>query len=142
MVEPLYFQSEFYTIYEEVLAVALCDVKPKSKPKTSTQDTIFVTPEKFTVSELNIARLIQRRRLQVLVHSCIYYELNENIVSDSTWSRWATELVELQNKYPEIASRVCYAEAFKDFDASTGAFLPLRGSWVMSKALYLLRIQN
>ena len=44
----------------------------------------------------SIKELIKRRRLQLLIHSYIYYELNDNIVSDATWSKWAMELVKLQ----------------------------------------------
>ena len=71
-----------------------------------------------------IRSLILRRRLQILVHSCIYYELDSNLVSDRTWSTWAQELVKLQKKYPGIAKRVDYAQEFQDFDGSTGFNLP------------------
>lgn len=59
----------------------------------------------------------------MLVHSYIYYEMNENLISDSQWSQWAMELVELQSKYPNIAEKVIYAEDFADWDGSSGAFL-------------------
>ena len=42
--------------------------------------------------EACVKALILRRRLQVWVHSMIYYNLNANIVSDSVWSRWAEDL--------------------------------------------------
>ena len=77
----------------------------------------------FKGEELPIAYKIQQRRYQLLVHSYIYYELNSNIVSDSKWSKWAMELVELQTKYPQIAEKVIYAEDFADWDGSSGAFL-------------------
>lgn len=67
-----------------------------------------------------ISSLIRRRRLQILVHSYIYYELDQNIISDETWSKWALQLENLQQKYPEIADTVEYAEVFKNFDHSTG----------------------
>lgn len=86
-----------------------------------------------------VKELIQRRRLQVLVHSCIYYILDDSIIDDSTWSRWAAELVELQQKYPEIAETVCWHEAFSGFDGSTGFDLPLEDEWVLNKARYLLK---
>lgn len=79
--------------------------------------------EVFKGEELKIAEKIQQRRYQMLVHSYIYYELNENLVSDSQWSKWAMELVDLQSKYPEIAERVIYAADFADWDGSSGAFL-------------------
>ena len=59
----------------------------------------------------------------MLVHSFIYYEMNENIISDSQWSAWAMELVELQKQYPEIAKQVPYAKDFEGWDGSSGAFL-------------------
>lgn len=89
-----------------------------------------------------IRTLILRRRLQILVHSCIYYELDDNLIPDSTWSAWATELAELQEKYPTIASRVDYHEAFKGFDGSTGFNLPLRSPEIMGKAQYLLKLHK
>lgn len=79
--------------------------------------------EIFSGEELKIAEKIQQRRYQMLVHSYIYYEMNENIVSDSQWSKWAVELADLQKKYPEIASQVRYANDFADWDGSSGAFL-------------------
>ena len=88
----------------------------------------------FSGEELKIAEKIQQRRLQILIHSCIYYELNRNIISDKQWDEWAKELKQLQNDYPKISSQVIWYEAFKDWDASTGAFLPLRDKWVLQKA--------
>jgi DNA primase len=79
--------------------------------------------EIFSGTELKIAEKIQQRRYQMLVHSYIYYEMNENLVSDSQWSKWAMELADLQKKYPDIASQVKYAEDFADWDGSSGAFL-------------------
>lgn len=87
-----------------------------------------------------IRSLILRRRLQILVHSCIYYELDGNLISDRTWSTWAKELVKLQKEYPRIARRVDYAQEFQGFDGSTGFNLPTRNPEIMNKALYLLKI--
>ena len=79
--------------------------------------------EIFSGEELKIAEKIQQRRYQMLVHSYIYYEMNNNLVSDSIWSKWAMELVDLQAKYPHIADKVVFAEDFADWDGSSGAFL-------------------
>lgn len=95
------------------------------------------TYDVFKGKELEIAELIQQRRLQMLVHSCIYYKLNTNIVSDRQWDMWAKELKQLQADYPEISRKVIWYEAFKDWDASTGAFLPLDDEWVVQKAMKL-----
>lgn len=101
------------------------------------REKIMKLYEIYQGEQLKIAELILQRRLQMLVHSYIYYELNDNIISDSTWSKWAVELADLQNKYPEIAKTVEWSEAFKDWDGSTGAFLPLQNEWVITKAYQL-----
>lgn len=85
-----------------------------------------------------IKSLINRRRRQILVHSIIYYEFNENIITDDTWSKWARELVSLQYQYPEIADECVYADVFKDFDVSTGFNLPLKDPWGVKRAEELL----
>ena len=89
-----------------------------------------------------IAALITRRRLQVLVHSVIYYKLSDNIISDTQWSEWALELENLQKTYPKIASQCPYADGFKGFDHSSGFDLPLYDSWAINKALQLVRLRD
>jgi hypothetical protein len=59
----------------------------------------------------------------MLVHSYIYYELDQNLVSDATWAKWAKELQQLQKDYPEESRAVEEYEQFKDWDGSSGAFL-------------------
>ena len=94
----------------------------------------------FSGEELKIAEKIQRRRYQMLVHSYIYYEMNENLISDSQWSSWAMELVELQANYPDIAKQVMYAEDFEEWDGSSGAFLTYSNKPnIVSTANLLLR---
>lgn len=67
---------------------------------------------------------IKQRRRQMMVHSYIYYELDDNIISDAKWAEWAHELADLQNKYPEESKAVKeYYKMFKDWDGSSGAFL-------------------
>ena len=73
--------------------------------------------------EQTIEEKIRQRRRQMLVHSYIYYELNENIVDDATWAKWGKELMELQEKFPKEAAKVEYAKEFQNWDASSGAFL-------------------
>ncbi len=89
--------------------------------------------------ENRIAELINRRRRQLLVHSIIYYTMNENLIPDSVWSKWGQELEELQAKYPEIAAKHPYAKEFTDFDHSTGYSLPLDDPWAVNKARQLLQ---
>lgn len=96
----------------------------------------------FTGQELQIAEKIQQRRYQMLIHSCLYYHLNNNIISDKKWDEWARELRDLQNQYPDISKQVTLYEHFKDWDASTGAFLPITETWVVIKAKQIAGIQE
>lgn len=117
--------------------------KPKSlKEQLRERPNPFIQEGQFSDEELPIAQLIQRRRIQMLIHSRIYYVLDQNLITDKQFDEWGRELVKLQADYPEIASRICYADAFKDWDASTGAFLPLEDDWVVYKAQHLLSIQG
>lgn len=90
----------------------------------------------------SIEELITRRRRQILVHSVIYYRLNDNIITDQQWGEWALELEKLQQQYPEIAARCPMAKEFEDFDHSTGQNLPLDDPWAVNKAAQLLRIRD
>ena len=85
---------------------------------------------------------ITRRRLQVLIHSIIYYRFNSNVVSDNTWAEWAVELEKLQEEYPEIAAKAPYAEGFRGFEHSSGYNLPLDDPWAVKKAGYILRLHQ
>lgn len=96
----------------------------------------------FQGEELAIAEKIQQRRLQMIIHSCLYYQMDTTIVSDHQWAEWAHELVYLQVRYPEIANKVPLAEYFNDgWDGSTGMNLPIKEDWVVNTAKKLLEIQ-
>jgi len=90
------------------------------------------------VDPSEIAAKISQRRRQILVHSIIYYRFGDNIIPDHKWAEWARELVALQAQYPEIAATCPLAEAFKDFDASTGYDLPLGDAHYHAVARWLL----
>ena len=88
-----------------------------------------------------IKEKIRQRRRQMLVHSYIYYELNQNIVSDHKWAEWAKELQELQQKYPKESAEVEDYEQFKDWDGSSGAFLKF-GENIKTVAKILLELKS
>lgn len=94
------------------------------------------------MNEERIAELIKRRRLQLLIHSIIYYRFDETLISDWQWTEWAKELVQLQKDYPEIAKKCPYADAYEGFDYSTGYNLPLQDPWAVNKALALLEYKR
>lgn len=99
-------------------------------------------PPKCAAPSSDIAAKIQRRRYQILVHSLIYYELDMNLIPDSTWSEWALELVALQNAHPDVAAEVIFADAFKDFDGSTGFNLPFKDEQIVNIAYRLLKASD
>ena len=86
-----------------------------------------------------VAEKILQRRLQMIVHSYIYYVLNDNIVSDAVWMRWAKELEKMQKEHPEEAKKVKFAGLFSDWDGSTGFHLAQAADdKAIGKARYLL----
>lgn len=87
-----------------------------------------------------IAELIHRRRRQILLHSIVYYNYNENIIPDATYDVWARELAMLQRNHPHISELVAYhVEAFRDFTHSvTGFNLPLDDIRANSLACWML----
>lgn len=89
-----------------------------------------------------IKEKIRQRRSQMLVHSCLYYEMDESIVDDYTWQKWADELTTLQTENPDDCAIDFYDEHFKDWNGATGAFLPLTDPKIRSKAEYILRISE
>lgn len=90
---------------------------------------------------MTIKEKIKQRRRQMLVHSYIYYELNQNIVSDHKWAQWAKELAQLQKDYPKESAEVEEYEQFKDWDGSSGAFLKF-GENIKTVAKILLESQS
>jgi NAD-dependent DNA ligase len=84
------------------------------------------------------AELIKRRRLQMLVHSCLYYSLDENIWTDHQFDAAAKELAQLMTDYPDAYSDR-FDEYFKGWDGSSGYHLPHRDPWVFSAAQNLLK---
>lgn len=82
---------------------------------------------------------IQHLRMRVLVHSYLYYEMNQNILTDREFDTLAYELVELQKLYPAVSEAVWYErDAFRDFDGSTGFDLPFRQNEVVQQIAEIL----
>jgi len=85
-----------------------------------------------------IPEKIRQRRSQMLVHSCLYYDMDESIIDDHTWQRWADELAELQNEHPKHCKIDFFDEEFQGWDGTSGYHLPLRNPWVRSKSSQIL----
>ena len=85
-----------------------------------------------------LSEKIRQRRIQMLVHSYLYYILDENVISDEKWQQWADELAALQKQKMEIGF---YDKEFADWNGSTGMHLP-QDKWIADRAKYLLKIKQ
>ena len=94
------------------------------------------------VDKNEVRSLIKRRRAQMLIHSCIYYELDNSIISDNQWQEWADHLEELQTENPDCCKIGFFDFEFRDWTGATGNHLPLRDPWVISKARYIIDVDN
>jgi NAD-dependent DNA ligase len=92
--------------------------------------------------ERNVREIILQRRKQMAVHSCLYYMMDESIVSDDQWQRWADELERLQNAHPEFMKIGFMDSEFRDWTGATGAHLNHRHPWTRIKAERILEYHN
>ena len=95
-----------------------------------------------TKDDLKILQRIKQLRLQILIHSCIYYKFNCNIWTDDMFDKQANELIKLQSKYPNHSEKVKWHQDFKDYDFPSGFNLPYSHPWVVNKASYILKSHN
>ena len=57
----------------------------------------------------------------IILHSYIYYHLNDNVISDKLYDSKAKELVRLKNEFPELWKKTEYYKQFgDDYNGSTG----------------------
>lgn len=69
----------------------------------------------------NIMRIMDHLQRFIIVHSYIYYELNDNILTNAQYDRKSKELVALKNRYPEHWRRSEYFRQFgDDYNGATG----------------------
>lgn len=73
---------------------------------------------------LSTYETIRRYRRVLIVHSLLYYELDESIIPDWQFDQWCKELAELQNAHPEYSDD--FDHYFANFDGSTGYHLANR----------------
>ena len=85
-----------------------------------------------------IKERIRQRRSQMLVHSYIYYEMDDSVVDDFKWQEWADDLTALQNEYPDQCNIDFYDKEFEGWTGAGGSHLPLRDPDVMKKAQKIL----
>ena len=73
-----------------------------------------------------IDELINRRENQLLLHACLYYQWNVNIISDDLYDQWSFELANLIKKYPDKFKKSYYYNQFKGFIPDSGYYLPYK----------------
>ena len=57
----------------------------------------------------------------IIVHSYIYYEMNNNVISDKYYDEKAKELTKLKTEYPELWKQSMYYKQFgDDYNGATG----------------------
>jgi len=99
-----------------------------------------VTSFNNMTTEQTIKEKIKQRRSQMLVHSYLYYVIDEPIIEDDKWQRWADELAKLQKYNPTSCDIGFYDKEFKDWNGDTGFKLPLKDPDVIKKAMEIKRI--
>lgn len=77
----------------------------------------------------------------MLIHSCCYYELDHELISDNLWQDWANELADLIKQYPDAYSDD-YDKHFEGWDGTSGYDLPHRDPWVLGKAQSLIKLSQ
>lgn len=88
----------------------------------------------------NIYKKIQNQRLNILIHSYIYYELNDNRISDHEFDRRCQILVRLQEMYPVEASYARWSDEFYNWKGESGYGLPYKD--VSSLAISLMNAKD
>lgn len=97
--------------------------------------TAWNTLQHSTMEPAARAEIIVYRR-QMLVHCCLYYRLNTELISDHDWQARADHLATLQALHGWEAG--FYDACFRDWDGSTGYHLPVDDD-ILTVALRLLR---
>lgn len=120
-------------IFGQVVEKPVKPAKKKQGPKVRT----VAKPINKSVLEL-----INRRQRQMLVHSYLYYERDESLISDYDFDTWAFELVALRQKYPREFNQSDYKHEFRTFDGSTGFDLPYRMPNIAAVGNHLIKISK
>lgn len=114
--------------------------KKRAKNSNKGQQLSLFTP--VIEDEYNsILSKINQRQKQILVHSCLYYRYDTNLIDDFTYDKFARELSKLQLDNPDIADKSLYAKAFKDFGKDhcySGYNLPTHRPEILAIAQRLL----
>lgn len=70
--------------------------------------------------DMKIKARIEFLERYILVHSYLYYHMNENVISDKKYDRYSRLLVSKIQKYNSKIRSTQYGYVFYDFDGNTG----------------------
>lgn len=71
--------------------------------------------------DLTIQDYIDFLQRFIILHSYIYYELNNNYISDMEYDKKSKELVRYKNEYPDLWKNSMYYKQFgDDYNGATG----------------------
>ena len=74
-----------------------------------------------TKAELTTQEYIDFLQRFIIVHSYIYYEMNNNVISDKYYDEQAKVLTKLKTEYPELWEKSMYYTQFgDDYNGATG----------------------
>lgn len=108
-------------------------------------DQFFEEEEEPMVNSVQtLSEKIRQRRMQMIVHSYLYYVMDTNIVDDDTWQKWANELIELQQMWKTLGMTKTigfYDKEFEDWNGATGMHLP-KDDWVKKRCEKLLQYRE
>lgn len=85
-----------------------------------------------------IIEKINQRERQLMVHCCLYYAMNTNIIDDDTYDKFSFNLADLIKKYPNDFKKSAYYYEFRNFNPSTGLGLNYKKPEII-KAAYRLK---
>ena len=84
-----------------------------------------------------ILEKINQRERQLMVHCCLYYAMNTNIIDDDTYDKFSFELADLIKKYPDDFKKSVYHKDFLEFNPSTGLGIMYRKPEIIKVAYHL-----
>ena len=87
----------------------------------SCRQIIYYRSEITIMTKLTTQEYIDFLQRFIIVHSYIYYELNNNVISDKEYDAKSKELVKYKNEYPDLWKNSMYYEQFgDDYNGATG----------------------
>lgn len=82
-----------------------------------------------------VINYISKVRKSILIHSAIYYGLDDNIISDEQFDKLCMLLVKLQETFKDLLEDCKYGEGFEDYTGDSGHYLPWRSYLSLARGM-------